>query len=142
MDQSIIPPLGKHAITRGRFVQGIAAAGVIAGAGSLPRNALAATSTPLLTGTRFDLEIGAAPVNITGRRATATVVNNTLPAPILRWREGDTGHRQVERHLGWRKRGWSGICSECPPFRIRFMPAIAIPPRSSATWFGSISAFR
>ena len=30
------------------------------------------------------------PVNITGRPRTATAINGQIPAPILRWREGDT----------------------------------------------------
>jgi CopA family copper-resistance protein len=43
-----------------------------------------------LSGTEFDLEIGALPVNFTGRPRIATVVNGQIPAPLLRWREGDT----------------------------------------------------
>ncbi len=44
---------------------------------------------PLLEGTEFNLEIGPLPVNITGRPRIATAINATMPAPILRWREGD-----------------------------------------------------
>jgi CopA family copper-resistance protein len=43
-----------------------------------------------LAGTRFDLAIGETPVDFTGRTRTAITVNNSLPAPVLRWREGDT----------------------------------------------------
>jgi FtsP/CotA-like multicopper oxidase with cupredoxin domain len=45
---------------------------------------------PLLTGTEFELEIEPVPLTINGRRAMATGVNGQIPAPILRWREGDT----------------------------------------------------
>lgn len=43
----------------------------------------------VLSGTQFDLEIGELPVNFTGSKRIATVVNGQLPAPLLRWREGD-----------------------------------------------------
>ena len=43
-----------------------------------------------LSGTRFDLRIGETPVNITGKPRTAYAVNGSIPAPVLRWREGDT----------------------------------------------------
>jgi len=154
MNKSIIPPLGKHAVTRRRFVQGIAAAGVITGAGSLPRNVLAATSAPLLAGTRFDLEIGAAPVNITGRRATATVVNGTLPAPILRWQEGDTVTLAVTNRLSEPTSiHWHGIRSPSPMDGVPGLsfPGIApgetytyrIPVHQSGTyWYHSHSGFQ
>ena len=37
----------------------------------------------------FDLTIGQQGVNFTGSPAVATTVNGSLPAPTLRWREGD-----------------------------------------------------
>ena len=43
-----------------------------------------------LSGRDFDLTIGETPVNLTGRPGVAMTVNGTLPAPTLRWREGDT----------------------------------------------------
>jgi CopA family copper-resistance protein len=62
--------------------------------GLLPRSlraALAPYQPPaVLTGTDFDLSIGETPVNFTGRTTSALTVNGTLPAPVLRWREGDT----------------------------------------------------
>ncbi len=86
-------------LSRRRFVQGAAAAGVLAATASPWRTALAAMREPLLKGTRFDFEIGANTVNITGRDATATLVNQLLPAPILRWREGDTVTLAVANRL-------------------------------------------
>lgn len=77
---------------RRRFVEGIAAAGVLAW-GSWPlANARAAAggSPTTLSGTRFDLDIGSMPINITGRPRIATAVNNSVPAPVLRFREGET----------------------------------------------------
>jgi putative transposase len=54
--------------------------------------------------------------------------------PIILSDKERQGHRQVERCLGWRKPVCWGICPECHLFEIRFMPAIATPARSSATW--------
>ena len=42
-----------------------------------------------MTGTIFNLHIGKFPVQIDGRKAEAIGVNGTLPAPLLRFREGD-----------------------------------------------------
>ena len=85
--------------SRRRFVTGIVASGAVLGVG-IPgalRNARAAV--PELGGQRFDLEIGYQSVNFTGRERLATVVNGSLPAPILRWREGERVTLRVTNHL-------------------------------------------
>jgi CopA family copper-resistance protein len=56
-------------------------------------------SGTVLTGTDFQLEVGAAQVNFTGVARTATVVNGQLPAPLLRWRQGDTVTIRVTNRL-------------------------------------------
>jgi FtsP/CotA-like multicopper oxidase with cupredoxin domain len=62
--------------------------------------ALAAPSrTPVLSGSEFQLEIGPTPINITGQPRIATAVNGQVPAPILRWREGDTVTLAVSNRL-------------------------------------------
>jgi CopA family copper-resistance protein len=87
-------------LSRRRFVQGLAAGGAIAGLGAWPYPGRASTgSPPLLTGTEFDLRIGEMPVNFTGRPATAITINGSLPAPILRWREGTTVNLRVSNAL-------------------------------------------
>jgi CopA family copper-resistance protein len=43
----------------------------------------------VLSGTEFDLRVGEQPVNFTGVTRLAHTVNGSLPAPILRWNEGD-----------------------------------------------------
>jgi CopA family copper-resistance protein len=53
----------------------------------------------VLSGTEFDLVIGALPVNFTGHPGIATAVNGRLPAPLLRWREGDTVTLRVSNRL-------------------------------------------
>ncbi len=90
--------------SRRRFVTGLAVGGVAAGAGLWRTPAFAATqyahAATELTGTQFDLSIGTSPVNFTGHARPAVTVNGSLPAPILRWREGDTVTLRVANRLG------------------------------------------
>lgn len=82
--------------SRRRFIEGLAAGGVLLGLPGLASSAMAgpaATKTgmaPVLSGTEFDLVIEETSVNFTGTPRIATTINGSLPAPILRWREGDT----------------------------------------------------
>ena len=79
--------------SRRTFVKGLAMAGAAASVGVL-RDASAQTTGRMpsqeLTGTSFDLRIGETPMNFTGRTRTALTINNSIPGPTLRWREGDT----------------------------------------------------
>ncbi|MCB1843017.1 MAG: copper resistance system multicopper oxidase [Halioglobus sp.] len=52
-----------------------------------------------LSGTEFQLAIARSPLTIDGQSANAITVNGTLPAPLLRWREGDTVTLDVSNHL-------------------------------------------
>jgi len=88
--------------SRRRFVQGLAFAGLAGGTGllRLPTAWAATASVPQeLRGTAFDLAIGTGTVDITGRPRPAITVNGCLPAPLLRWREGDTVTVRVANHL-------------------------------------------
>ncbi|MBN9113737.1 MAG: multicopper oxidase domain-containing protein, partial [Pandoraea sp.] len=95
---------------RRTFVKGLGAAGLAGGLG-LWRPPVWAISSPgqpnVLAGTQFDLDIGQAPINITGQARTATLINGTLPGPILRWREGDdvtlrvTNKLQAQTSIHW-----------------------------------------
>lgn len=88
--------------SRRRFLEGLAAGGVLGAAGGLalpwPARATTARAAPL-TGTRFDLTVDAHPVSFTGRAGTAVLINGSLPAPLLRWREGDTVSLRVHNRL-------------------------------------------
>src|SRR6266478_6215574 len=90
-------------ISRRRFVQGLAAGGAVAALDWGGRQAFGQTSqqqTPAtLSGTDFELTIDSLPVNFTGRHSIATAVNGSVPAPILRWREGDTLRANNDEHL-------------------------------------------
>ncbi len=85
--------------SRRRFVEGAATFGIVATVGLPFTRAFAATGPITLTGNKFDLSIGAMPFNVTGRARTATAVNNSVPAPILRFREGDTVTLNVTNRL-------------------------------------------
>jgi CopA family copper-resistance protein len=93
---------GAFGNSRRRFVQGLAAGGAVAGFGLWPK-ALWAMKSPgqltVLAGTEFDLAIGETPVNFTGRTRPAITVNGSLPAPLLRWREGTTVNLRVSNAL-------------------------------------------
>lgn len=88
-------------LPRRRFVQGLALGGVAAGLGLWRGNAFAQVAAPRteLRGDYFELEIGELPVDFTGRKRIATVVNGQLPAPLLRWRQGDTVTLRVRNRL-------------------------------------------
>ncbi|OGT57203.1 MAG: copper oxidase [Gammaproteobacteria bacterium RIFCSPHIGHO2_12_FULL_63_22] len=88
--------------SRRRFVQGLAAGGAIAGLGWWPNTSWAQTApgnNNVLAGTDFELNIGETPMNFTGRTRNAITVNGSLPAPILRWREGTTVNLRVSNRL-------------------------------------------
>ncbi|CAB3829757.1 Copper resistance protein A [Achromobacter mucicolens] len=58
-----------------------------------------ASQNTVLSGTDFKLEIAQTPANLTGAPRMATTVNGTLPAPTLRWKEGDTVTLRVTNRL-------------------------------------------
>jgi CopA family copper-resistance protein len=63
-----------------------------------------------LSGTEFNLQIGETPVNFTGTTRMGTTVNGQIPAPLLRWREGDTVTLRVSNRLPVRSSiHWHGM---------------------------------
>ena len=89
----------RHQPSRRTFVQGL-----VAGTLLLPalRNlswAADVRDQQVLTGTEFDLTIDATPVNFTGESRVATAVNAQVPAPLLRWRQGDEVTVRVTNRL-------------------------------------------
>jgi CopA family copper-resistance protein len=116
---------------------------------------LTATGTPqVLSGTEFDLTIADAPVNFTGMPRMATTINGSIPAPVLRWREGDTVTLRVTNRMReWTSVHWHGILL---PFEMDGVPGISFrgiapgetfvyrfPVRQSGTyWYHSHSGFQ
>lgn len=88
--------------SRRRFVEGIVAGGALAGSGlwAAPAWATSSLGQPnVLSGTDFALELVEAPVNFTGTPRIATTVNGQVPAPLLRWREGDRITLRVKNRM-------------------------------------------
>ncbi|MEW6321999.1 MAG: copper resistance system multicopper oxidase [Acidobacteriota bacterium] len=89
---------------RRTFVKGLAVGGAAAGLGLWPTSTWGQARSrrmpaARLEGTEFDLTIGETPINITGADRVALTVNGTLPAPTLRWREGDRVTLRVTNRL-------------------------------------------
>jgi FtsP/CotA-like multicopper oxidase with cupredoxin domain len=149
MNRFAPPPL---AITRRRFMQGAATAGALSLI-PFPLRSLAA-SAPVLSGTEFALEIGTVPLALDGRQATATGVNGQIPAPILRWREGDTVTLAVTNRLSQPSSiHWHGVRTPSPMDGVPGLSFAGIAPgetfvyrfpvRQSGTyWYHSHSMFQ
>jgi len=126
-------------LPRRRFVQGLAAGGVLLGLSSVIQPARArATDTatglaPVLTGTEFDLVIAESPVNFTGKPRMATTINGSIPAPTLHWKEGDTVTIRVTNTLrDAASIHWHGIIL---PFQMDGVPGISYAGIAPGTTF-------
>jgi CopA family copper-resistance protein len=79
--------------SRRTFVKGLAIGGAAASLGLWRTSGWAqanpATAWATLAGAEFDLRIGQTPMNVTGAPRIAFTVNGSVPAPTLRWTEGD-----------------------------------------------------
>jgi CopA family copper-resistance protein len=141
-------------IGRRDFVQSLAAAGGLVLAGSPLRQVLAAGSQQVLSGTQFALEIGPMPINITGQSKSATAVNGSVPAPTLRWREGDFVTLAVTNRLSEPSSiHWHGIRTPSPMDGVPGLSFRGIAPgetfvyqfpvhQSGTYWYHSHSRFQ
>ena len=99
--------------SRRRFVKGLTTAGALSSLGGF---GLLASQTayggvggeiPVLEGPNFELTIAEMPANFTGTPRIATAINGSIPAPILRMREGDditirvTNNMKVTSSIHW-----------------------------------------
>lgn len=128
--------------SRRRFMQGLAAGGVMMGLSPWLTPALAQQAgitqtgmVPMLSGTEFDLTIAETAVNFTGSPRMATTINGSIPAPILRWREGDTVTIRVTNRLAVSSSiHWHGIIL---PYQMDGVPGVSfagIPPGKTFTY--------
>jgi len=103
--------------SRRRFVTGIATGSAILGLGLgfTNRSAFAMThaqnsmdvihslsqqtGSTVLRGTQFNLNYSETPVNLTGKERIATAINGAIPAPVLRFKEGDTVTLNVTNNM-------------------------------------------
>jgi len=116
-------------LPRRRFVQGLMAGGVLLGLSSAAKPGWAGGTeavnrgAPVLSGTEFDLVIAESLVNFTGKPRMATTINGSIPAPTLRWREGDTVTIRVTNRLREDTSiHWHGIIL---PFQMDGVPGIS-----------------
>ncbi|WP_339900454.1 copper resistance system multicopper oxidase [uncultured Gilvimarinus sp.] len=112
---------------RRRFVQGLAAGGVLAASPAWLQAAEASMTAlgeaPVLSGTDIDLVIAESPVNFTGITRTATTINGSIPAPTLRFKEGDEVTIRVTNRLPVSTSiHWHGIIL---PFQMDGVPGIS-----------------
>jgi len=130
MKRIIEPVLELPNLPRRRFLQGLAAGGVLWGASPwltpvAAQDAMttATGSAPELRGTEFDLTIAETTVNYTGQPRRATTVNGSIPGPTLRWRAGDTVTLRVTNRLDAETSiHWHGILL---PFQMDGVPGIS-----------------
>jgi CopA family copper-resistance protein len=96
--------------SRRRFVQGVAAgsgllatglgSAVMAGSNEKPQQ-------QILSGNQFKLSIDYHNVNFTGKERIATAINGSVPAPVLRWKQGErvtldvTNNMAVDSSIHW-----------------------------------------
>ncbi len=108
-------------ISRRLFLQGLAALGLTPWLKTA--QAKVAIQPEVLAGTEFNLTIAQTPVNFTGAPRMATTVNGSLPAPILRWREGTTVTLHVTNQLAEETSiHWHGIIL---PYQMDGVPGIS-----------------
>jgi len=116
------------ALPRRKFIQGLAAGGALLGLSPWLRPAWAqgdGSQAAVLSGTEFDLTVAPLPVNFTGTPRIATAINGSIPAPTLRWREGDTVTIRVTNRLPEvTSIHWHGILL---PFGMDGVPGISFP---------------
>ncbi|MCA6127768.1 copper resistance system multicopper oxidase [Thalassolituus oleivorans] len=115
-------------LSRRRFVQGLAAGGVIASTPSMlqaneqSRQTIRGTA-PELSGKVIELEVAQSPVNFTGSSRLATTINGSIPAPTLRLREGDEVIIKVTNRLSVPTSiHWHGIIL---PYQMDGVPGIS-----------------
>lgn len=105
MSKIILPGIQPESLSRRRFVKGLVAGSALMGLG-LSVNAKTAKSMQeilagpvTLKGSRFDLTYSATNVNFTGNKRIATAINGSVPAPTLRWKEGETVTLNVTNNM-------------------------------------------
>jgi len=129
--------------SRRRFLRGLAAGGVLLGAADWIKpvwardesSRTASGTAQVLNGTEFELTIAETPVNFTGAPRMATTVNGSIPAPTLRWREGDTVTIRVSNRMNRPTSiHWHGILL---PYQMDGVPGVSfrgIPPGETFTY--------
>lgn len=124
-------PMSPPRVSRRRFVQGLAAGGVLANTPAWlhasnkaqgPANAHTG-SAPVLKGRDIHLVVAESLVNFTGMPRTATTINGSIPAPTLHLREGDEVRIRITNRLREHTSiHWHGIIL---PYQMDGVPGIS-----------------
>lgn len=106
MSKIILPGMQPDSLSRRRFVLGLSAGTALMGVGlgvnakpssEMMRKILAGPVT--LKGSKFDLTYSPTKINLTGNERIATAINGSVPAPTLRWKEGETVTLNVTNNM-------------------------------------------
>lgn len=145
--------------SRRRFVQGLIGGGVLGSSlASMhvkgQESVTSANTRQELTGKVFNLVIEERLVNFTGAMRTATAINGSIPAPTLRWKQGDEITINVTNRLNRvTSVHWHGMIL---PYQMDGVPGISFPgilpgetfqyrfkvQQSGTYWYHSHSAFQ
>ena len=146
--------------SRRRFVKGLVGGGVLGGAlsstglSSALEQGVSVNRRQELSGTTFNLVVEELPANFTGRPRMATAINGSIPAPTLRWKEGDEVTINVTNRLSETTTiHWHGLIL---PYQMDGVPGISFPgiapgetfqyrflvQQSGTYWYHSHSAFQ
>ncbi len=113
-------------LSRRKLLQSLTAGGVILGLtpwAKLLAASNASAGAQILSGKEFDFTVAKTPVNFTGKPRMATTINGGIPAPTLRWREGDEVTIRVTNHLSEDTSiHWHGIIL---PYEMDGVPGIS-----------------
>ena len=103
---NVDPSLEPVSLSRRRFVTGLAAGSALMGLGlnvnakpSSKKMKQILAGPTILRGSKFDLTYSPTKINLTGKDRIATAINGSVPAPVLRWKEGDTVTLNVTNNM-------------------------------------------
>ena len=134
MPSDFSKPRKNFSPTRRRFVQGLALSSAASLLWRSPSSAQGASPSNL-QGNHFDLDIAPMEFNLTGRPRIATLVNGMLPAPTLRWHEGDNVTINVTNNLSEDTSiHWHGIMLPAPMDGVPGLTFPGIKPGETFTY--------
>lgn len=120
-------------VDRRRFLKGLGAGLFVTGlSAALPLPSWALTSSKRISEgistypshSKFNLGFNYTPITIDGKQGRATAINGTVPAPLIRWREGDEVQMDVTNGMMDTENAsihWHGILL---PFRMDGVPGV------------------
>ena len=130
--------MNRMKINRRQFVTGLGLGGAMLGLGLGSNNVFSAPKHGLQTtlrGSNFNLSIAQQLVNFTGKLRTATTVNDSLPGPILRFKEGENITINVANKLAESSSiHWHGLILDSKMDGVPGISFDGIAPQSSFTY--------